>query len=171
MCTVRFKAWQYYDVVWDYNWFILPTFWNVQKRFVTGALSKTSDNQGQREAVSWSKWLLCRNVIGCLCHFMRVTGQLEVFSSTLHHSSFVSVPDITVLLVLCRLVVLSLGSQTGLRSSVTSLLSCFITINNLIPTKNRIYCFYWEKVTFPKNKQMWNHDWNPQKLHNLIINT
>lgn len=90
---------------------------------------------------------------GYLCHFMRLTGQLQVFSSTLRHSSLLSVPDIT---VFPRLVVLSLlGSQTGLRSSVASLLSCFITINNPIPTKNGIYLFfYWEKVTFSKNKQM-----------------
>lgn len=50
------------------------------------------------------------------------------------------------------LVVLSLlGSQTGLRSSVASLLSCFITINNLIPTKNGIYLFYWEKTNKCEN--------------------
>lgn len=91
-----FKAWQNYDFVWDYNWVILPTFWYVQKRFVTGVLKKSSDNQGQGEAVSWSKSLICRNVIGYLCHFMSVTGQLEVFSSTLHHSWLFSVPDITV---------------------------------------------------------------------------
>lgn len=64
------------------------------------------------------------------------------------------------LLVFICLILLSLfGSQTGLRPSVWSLLSSFITINSLTPTKMvEFSCYltvYWEKVPFSEDKQMW----------------